>query len=152
MGVVKIRKAVGAIVYQRDEFLLVHKVKSIEEDKEIIGQWDFPKGGVNELDFDFKAAILRELKEETGSDSYRVTGIINKKISFDFPKPHKYDRQETVMFYVEYLGDRTDLKPQDDEIDKVKFFSKEDLTSILSLKETIEFFKEVVLPYNDTVL
>lgn len=146
MGIDKIRTAVGAIVYQKDEFLLVHKVKSIEENKEITGQWDFPKGGVKELDHDFKAAILRELKEETGSDNYRVAAAINKKICFDFPKSHKYDKQETVMFYVEYLGDRTELRPQDDEIDVIKFFSKEDLMNILSLKETIEFFKEVVLP------
>jgi len=47
------------------------------------------------------------------------------------------------MFYIEYLGDRKDLKPQDEEIDEVKFYSKDDLLRILSLEETREFLNEV---------
>jgi putative (di)nucleoside polyphosphate hydrolase len=78
----KIRKAVGAVVFQNDEYLLVHKVKSINGKANIAGHWDFPKGGVEESDRDFEAAIIRELKEETGSDNYRIINKFDKKICF----------------------------------------------------------------------
>lgn len=96
----KIRKAVGAVVFQNDEYLLVHKVKSINGKTNIAGHWDFPNG-------------------------------------------HIYDKQETMMFYVEYLGDRRDLKSQDEEIHIVKFFSKYELMRIMDLEETCEFLNEV---------
>lgn len=143
MDVIKIRKAVGAIVFQDDEYLLVHKVKSIDCNENIVGHWDFPKGGLKESDIDLETAILRELKEETGSNNYRIIKKFDKKICFVFPKTHKYDKQETVMFYVEYLGDRGDLKSQDDEIDYVKFYSKGEIMSVLCFEETREFLNEL---------
>jgi putative (di)nucleoside polyphosphate hydrolase len=88
-------------------------------------------------------AVMRELKEETGSDNYKIIMKFDKKICFEFLKPHRYDRQETVMFYVEYLGDSTDLKPQDDEIDAVKFYGRNEVISIISLEETRRFLEEV---------
>lgn len=139
----KIRKAVGAVVFQNDEYLLVHKVKSITSKVNLAGQWDFPKGGVQESDEDLEIAILRELKEETGSDNYRIIKKFHEKICFVFPESHKYDRQETVMFYVEYLDDRGDLKPQDEEIEEVKFYSKDEVINILCLEETRKFLNEV---------
>lgn len=144
----RIRKAVGAVVFQNNEYLLVHKVKNHNNSEDIIGHWDFPKGGVEQLDKDLETAILRELREETGSSNYRIISRFNKKIYFTFPTSHKYDSQETVMFYVEYLGSKEELKPQDNEIDEVKFFCKDDLMRILYHKETQEFlnksFNEIV--------
>lgn len=139
----RIRHAVGAIVYQNDEYLLVHKVKDINSKTNSIGHWDFSKGGIEESDKDLETAVLRELKEETGSERYKITRRFDKKICFTFPQGHKYDRQETIMFYVEYLGDREDLKPQDEEIDEVKFFGMHDLMEILCLEETREFLCEL---------
>lgn len=142
-GFMKTRQAVGAVVFQNEEYLLVHKVKSINSNTDTIGHWDFPKGGTKESDKDLETAVLRELKEETGSDNYRIISRFDRKICFSFPKGHKYDRQETIMFHVEYLGDRGDLRPQDEEIDGVKFVSKSDLMRILCLKETREFLGEI---------
>ncbi len=49
---------------------------------------------------------------------------------------------------MEYLGNRGELKLQDEEIDEVKFFCKEDLMRILYHEETHEFlnkaFNEIV--------
>lgn len=139
----KIRKAVGAVVFQNNEYLLVHKVKSITANVNLAGHWDFPKGGVQTSEEDLESAILRELKEETGSNNYKIIKKFDKKICFEFPETHKYDRQETMMFYVEYLGDRGELKPQDEEIEDVKFYSKDEVMNILHLEETHEFLKEV---------
>jgi len=139
----KIRKAVGALVFQNNEYLLVHKVKSVDMKSDMKGHWDFPKGGIQESDEDLESAILRELKEETGSTNYKIISRFDKKICFTFPSTHKYDSQETVMFHIEYLGDRKDLKAQDEEIDEVGFYSKDDLMRVLSLEETREFLSEV---------
>lgn len=140
----KIRKAVGAVVFQDNEYLLVHKVKSIDTKSNITGQWDFPKGGVYELDENLEAAILRELREETGSNNYNIISRFDKKICFTFPEGHRYDKQETVMFYIEYLGNRRELKSKDEEVDKVKFFSKDEVMNILKLEETQKFLSEVI--------
>lgn len=142
MDHMKIRKAVGAVVFQNKEYLLVHKVKNANNEA-VIGHWDLPKGGIEEQDEDLEMAILRELKEETGSDNYSIVGMFDNKICFTFPDTYAYDSQETVMFYVEYFGDRNDLNPQDDEIDEIMFYSKDDLLKIIQLNETFEFLEKV---------
>jgi putative (di)nucleoside polyphosphate hydrolase len=84
-----IRKAVGAIITQGDEILLVHKVKMMDGKKgpeQTQGQWDFPKGGVLPSDENLSNALLRELREETGSTQYRIIKQFEKKICFEFPK------------------------------------------------------------------
>jgi putative (di)nucleoside polyphosphate hydrolase len=142
-----VRKAVGAVIFQNEEYLLVRKVKvmnGVNGSEDIAGHWDFPKGGVNASDESMEMALFRELKEETGSESYRIIKEFNKKICFEFPETHKYDCQETIMFLVEYLGDRTDLKSQDAEISMVEFFSKVEILNIICLEETIKFIREVL--------
>ena len=69
-----VRKAVGDIVLHDDEYLLVHKVKVMNTGKgpvSIPGVWDFPKGGMQETETAIEA-VLRELREETGSQSYQI--------------------------------------------------------------------------------
>lgn len=140
----KVRKAVGAIVFQNDQYLLVHKVMCMDSGKGIEGIWDFPKGGIDKQDLNSEQALLRELKEETGSEAYRVIQKFEQKLCFNFPRMHKYDCQETIMYYVEYLGDGSDLVPQDKEISEIRFFDKAGVMENISLPETIEFFSNVI--------
>ncbi|CAG7622953.1 RNA pyrophosphohydrolase [Paenibacillus solanacearum] len=142
-----IRQAVGAIVQCNGQFLLVHKVKGAQG--KIKGVWDFPKGGVESHDVGLEAALLRELKEETGSAMYAVKKRFDARVSFEFDEKTRriigYERQETTMFLVEYTGDMTDLKPEDDEIDDVKWFSPEDVKPLV-FPEARRFFEQYVLP------
>ncbi len=147
-----IRQAVGAIVFQHNEFLLVHKVKIsdiAEEHTMSKGEWDFPKGGVKHSDDDLASAILRELEEETGSKEFRVIKQFKDKICFVFPKEIQsnlgYEKQETTMFYVEYIGDRTDLHPKDNEISHVEFFETPNLLGVLNHDDTKGFFERILL-------
>jgi putative (di)nucleoside polyphosphate hydrolase len=142
----KVRKAVGAVIKFRNRFLLIHKVriKDLKNGAEnILGEWDFPKGGAKDLE-NLKNAVIRELKEETGSDRYKIIKEFDNKISFEFPEPIKkkigFDMQETTMFLIDYLGDCSDLKPQDDEIDNICFFDSEEVLNKLTHKESKEFF------------
>ncbi len=141
-----IRKAVGAIVFKEDKFLLVHKVKvnGVNGKENIKGEWDFVKGGIEDFDKDKKAAILRELLEETGSNKYKIIKEYSDKLNFDFDtetaKKLNYKSQMTTLFLVEYLGNGDDLKSNDEEIDKISFFKTPKLLNILSQDETKNFF------------
>ncbi|MFX0114148.1 MAG: NUDIX domain-containing protein [Candidatus Hodarchaeota archaeon] len=144
-----IRKAVGAIVKHGDEFLLVHKVKIMNSQSSPIGikgEWDFPKGGVKPTDTDMTKALLRELEEETGSDQYVIIKEFEELLSFKFSaslqKRLGFERQETTMFLVEYMGEMTNLVPQDEEIDQIEFFSREEVIERLFHEETRDFFKK----------
>lgn len=141
-----VRNAVGAIVTQNNEILLVHKVKMmdvVEGGCNIVGTWDFPKGGVLVSDTSLEEALMRELQEETGSKQYKIEKRFKETIDFNFPKGYKYHTQKTVMYHVSYIGDRSDIKVQDDELDDIKFVKYEDVFSSLELEETRIFFNNV---------
>ncbi|MFW6025816.1 MAG: NUDIX domain-containing protein [Candidatus Woesearchaeota archaeon] len=147
MSNIKIRKAVGAIVKQNDLFLLIHKIKmmnSLNGPEKIKPRWDFPKGGIKKSDLNLEQAILRELKEETGSDNYKIVKKFNEKIVFDFPDEIKeklgFHRQEVTMFLVEFSGDTKLLKSQDDEIDNINFFSRDEVNNMISFQDSKDFF------------
>ncbi|GEN46871.1 hypothetical protein AHA02nite_26470 [Alkalibacillus haloalkaliphilus] len=142
-----IRKAEGAIVYKGNEFLLVHKVKvsALEKGSLMEGEWDFPKGGVEQNDLSLEHAILRELEEETGSTQYRVIKQFDDKICFSFGKSFQeqtgWKKQETTIFLVEYFGDDSDLVPKDREIAEVNFLPYEEVYERLTHKDTKQYFK-----------
>ncbi|MFC1682106.1 NUDIX hydrolase [Nanoarchaeota archaeon] len=147
----KVRKAVGAIVKKDNLFLLIHKVKMMSSSKgpeKINPRWDFPKGGVKDTDVDLEQAILRELKEETGSTQYNILKKFDEKIIFEFPKEIQnklgFKSQEMTMFLIDFLGDKDSLKPQDEEIDDIKFVSKEEVKEIIVFEDSKDFFKRNV--------
>ncbi|KMJ58349.1 NUDIX hydrolase [Bacillus sp. LL01] len=144
----KIRQAVGAIVTIREHYVLILKTKinTTEGKNEIVGEWDFIKGGVEERDSSLQEAILRELKEETGMDSYSVECKLEEKIKFEFPedvaKRIGFHSQETTMFLVECKGNIADCKPLDDEISEIGIFKKEEVLRMLSHEETKRYFSK----------
>lgn len=147
----KIRHAVGAIIRQGQEYLLVHKVKvmdTLEGPKSIPGMWDFPKGGVKPGESPYEA-VLREVREETGGERYRIVKQFDESIDFAFDEGARrtigYDRQETSMFLLEYLGDRFEPGSRDEEIDQVHFFSALEVSRHLAHQETKDYFVRVVL-------
>lgn len=143
MDIQKTRLAVGAVIMQCSQVLLVHKVKVMTEEQvndKVNGTWDFPKGGVEESDVNLEEALLRELEEETGSKAYRIIKRYNETIDFKFPKGYKYESQKTIMYHVIYTGDRSDIKAKDEEIDDIKFVEYKDVLNTLELEETKSFF------------
>ena len=145
----RIRKAVGAIITYNNEYLLVHKVKimnSLQGTVNIPGIWDFPKGGMKASETAMEA-ILRELREETGSQHYRIIKQCDEKIEVDFDEATRqltgYEQQEITMFTGEFLGVLTDLQPQDEEIDDICFLPCEKVIEYLSHDESRKFFQKL---------
>ena len=146
-----IRKAVGAVVVYEDRILLVRKINIMSAGLKpipIVGQWDFPKGGVKEEDQNSITAILRELKEETGSTSFEIIKEFEQKIRFTFPEATfaktGVSAQETTMFLVRYTGSNQKFIPQDKEIDCVIFFKKEEVMENISHEATKRFFEGII--------
>jgi broad specificity phosphatase PhoE/8-oxo-dGTP pyrophosphatase MutT (NUDIX family) len=138
-----VRKAVGAIVYQENKFIIVHKVLSSYGKSP--GVWDFPKGAVEEGE-SLEDAVIRELKEETGTDKYLIVRELPEKISFDFSEEIRkkigFERQETTMFLIEFFGNQDELQPCGKEIDEIMVVESRSLLSKLSHAETVSYIEK----------
>ncbi|WP_026907270.1 NUDIX hydrolase [Paucisalibacillus globulus] len=141
-----IRKAVGAIVYQGDKLLIVHKtnINTGKGKQTIEGEWDFVKGGVEEEDQDLQHSILRELQEETGSIEFKIIKVLKEKICFDFPDKISnqigFKSQETTMFLVKFFGDINSLRSIDSEISQIIFLDMDEAAEILTHRDTVNYF------------
>jgi putative (di)nucleoside polyphosphate hydrolase len=143
-----IRKAVGAIVYWNDKFLLVGKVKLMDMPNgpvDVPLAWNIPGGGVLDDDESNLSAIKRELREETGSERFEIIRQLDDNLCFVFPSGIQtesgFKRQETVMYLIQYTGDGEDLKPIDEEIERVEFVTKDKLLKRISVEETREYIR-----------
>jgi putative (di)nucleoside polyphosphate hydrolase len=141
------RKAVGAVIFKDDKFLLVQKIRAGKY--AIRPRWDFSKGGIDKKDKDMKKALFRELYEETGSRKYKIIKQFKDKTKIIWTKLYQkrlgFAGQETTMFLVEYVGNGKDLKPDKYEIRNIKFFTRKETLKRLRGKETIHFFRKNVL-------
>lgn len=138
-----IRQAVGAIIKQEQDYILVHKVKLMDGPQgpeHIAGIWDFPKGGVKQGEA-LLDAVIREIREETGAQHFRIIRQFDEKICFAF---NVHLSQETTMFLVEYTGNRFEVHPQDEEIDDVQFFVASEVCNYLTHQETKDFFMKML--------
>lgn len=144
-----IRYAVGAIVFHGTKFMLVHKVKirTLKGASDFKGEWDFPKGGVEQSDDSLTSALIRELEEETGSRNYQIIKQLAEPICFAFSKEFTeqtgYDKQMTTMFIVEYKGKPSLLKAKDNEINEILFLNKLEVLQRLTHYETKSYFEAV---------
>ncbi|MBR6790495.1 MAG: NUDIX hydrolase [Oscillospiraceae bacterium] len=147
----KIRRAVGAVIRNdKDQFLLVHKVKVMDAEdgkKRRMDSLDLPKGGVK-IGEGIEDAIRREVFEEVGAKEFAVIREIPARIRFDFPAELRsvigFDSQETVMFEVFCGEDISSFRCVDDEIDGYRFVARDEMQDILTLPETKEFWQRFI--------
>lgn len=131
------RKNVGSVIFKGNKFLLVlMPIKSFND------YWKFPQGGVGEGE-KRREAVIRELKEELGTDKF--------KIIKEYPYKHRYDWDETstklngnkwrgqkqTFFLVEFLGTDKDIKIDRNEISKYGWFTKEEVLKIVDKKHIL---------------
>jgi len=141
-----IRKAVGAVIRRNGEYLIAHKVL-IPRYKIPLDEWGFPRGGIEEGE-DIEKALIRELKEETGSDSYKIIERLGE-FRFEFPenlkKVSRHQAQTNIIYLVDFLGDESELKPDGVEIEDLKWVGPDELLEMIAFEEQKEFFRKKVL-------
>ncbi len=116
--------------------------------------WQFPQGGINE-DETPKQALLRELKEEIGTDQVEIIAEFPEWISYDFPsseweKKYPYKGQNQKYFLVRLKEDAVinlelDETPEFEDyifVDEQELFKKALYMKRKAYRRVINFFKK----------
>jgi 8-oxo-dGTP diphosphatase len=126
--------AVGAIIFRRDEVLLIRRGKA-----PALGKWSMPGGAVN-LGEGLEEAVVREVEEETGLKVRPVR--LGKVVDRIFR-----DEEGCVQYHfviVDYLCDVLDGQPQPkSDAAAVGYFKITDLESLDMTEGTAEVIREV---------
>jgi putative (di)nucleoside polyphosphate hydrolase len=131
------RKNVGSVIFKGNKFLLVlMPIKSFSD------YWKFPQGGVNEGE-KRREAVMRELKEELGTDKFKIIKQYPYKHRYDWDETstksngYKWRGQKQTFFLVEFLGTDKDIKIDKEEISKYGWFTKEEVLEIVDKKHIL---------------
>lgn len=118
-------------------------------------QWNFPGGGIDTGEL-ADSAIMRELEEELGTNKFTIISRSKNKMYYDWPdfvikkryseKHELFRGQETIHFYIEYLGTKSEIKIDKKELKKSKWVKLLDLENYLIFdnqwRETKQVLKE----------
>ncbi|MCX6130934.1 MAG: RNA pyrophosphohydrolase [Proteobacteria bacterium] len=121
------RDCVVAVICHSDGSLLAG------ERADQLGAWQLPQGGMDPGESP-EQTLLRELKEEIGTNSIRIIQKLSGLIRYDFPPEmregpaKKYRGQQQVWFMVELnSGAIPDLKLADGEFQNLRWMSANEL-------------------------
>ena len=115
------RPNVGAALFNRQGQVLVARRADLPNAEGAPGMWQLPQGGIDG-DEDPAVAVLRELREEVGTDNARILGEHPDWLSYDLPLElmgralgGRFRGQRQRWFALRFLGQdqeiRLDLDP-----------------------------------------
>ena len=140
------RKNVSSIITKNSKYLLVQHPNYKEN------EWKFPSGGVEENET-IERACLRELKEELGTDKFRIIFKSKIKNKYDWPteiikkKGLKWKGQEQSIIILEFIGINKELKVDKSEIKKHKWVGGKELKKYLIFPNQFETFIKSIEEY-----
>jgi putative (di)nucleoside polyphosphate hydrolase len=109
------RSNVGAALFDRRGRILVARRAGSAADR-ITLSWQLPQGGIDDGE-DPRVAVLRELREEVGTDRAEIVGEHKEWLSYDFPDElvgrvlgGKYRGQRQKWFALRFQGDDSDIR------------------------------------------
>lgn len=107
------RRAVRAVIWEGDKLLLVATNR---------GDYKFPGGGVEKGETD-EAALLREIREETGYVNVEIGRLVGKAFqqSRDSGEPDTYFQMESVYYLCTLKGKKKESRGLDDYEEKLNF-------------------------------
>jgi len=106
------RNNVGAMVFKGNKYLLIQYHGGI---------WKMPQGGVHDGETR-KEALMRELKEELGTDKFKIIKRFLNKHQYDWDEEivrqngFKWRGQKQMFFLVEFFGKDGDIKLDTNEL------------------------------------
>jgi putative (di)nucleoside polyphosphate hydrolase len=114
--------------------------------------WQLPQGGIDKGESPGEA-LLRELKEEVGTDDVEVVAVMKDWISYDFPKlvaqkMYPFDGQKQKYFLVRLKPNaKVDINTKQPEFDDYKFVTLNEFYDYVNhfkrpvYKEVFKYFK-----------
>ncbi len=144
------RKSTIAVVVDKNKKILLVQKKNYQDN-----EWQFPGGGVEDGETE-EQTILRELKEELGTDKFVVLkkskndlkyawadDVIERKLR---EKGKTYLGQKVAQFLVKFLGEPEEIIYQPEEIKKIIWVKPSELDKYFvfpnQLAETKKLFEE----------
>ncbi len=110
------RLNVGAALFNRDGLVLVARRADMPNAEGAAGGWQLPQGGVDEGE-DLRAAVIRELAEEIGTDKAEILAEHDVWLSYDLPAEligkalgGKYRGQRQRWFALRFTGEDSDIR------------------------------------------
>ncbi|MCQ8241017.1 RNA pyrophosphohydrolase [Rhizosaccharibacter radicis] len=110
------RPNVGAVLFNRDGLVLVARRADLPNAEGRPGVWQLPQGGID-ADEDPAAAVLRELKEEVGTDNAAILGEHPDWLSYDLPPAlmgkalgGRFRGQRQRWFALRFLGEESEIR------------------------------------------
>ena len=116
MSLLPYRPNVGAVLFNRDGLVLVARRADLPNAEGPAGGWQLPQGGVDEGE-DLRAAVLRELAEEVGTDRAEIIGEHDAWLTYDLPAEligvalhGRYRGQRQRWFALRFTGEDSDIR------------------------------------------
>jgi putative (di)nucleoside polyphosphate hydrolase len=108
------RRNVGAVLFNADGRVLLARRADLPPGTNTA--WQLPQGGLDEGE-EPRAAVLRELHEEIGTDRAEIIGEVAEWLSYDLPAElqgkalrGKYRGQTQKWFALRFLGEDKDIR------------------------------------------
>lgn len=121
------RDNVSCLVFKKDKFLLVQLIGWPKD------FWKFPQGGIKPGEGE-KEAVFRELKEELGTDKFKILTKSPYLHQYDWDKDSiekagfRWKGQRQKFYLVEFLGKDKDIRINTKEIQNYKWVERDQLT------------------------
>lgn len=139
--IIKLRQAVSAIVFKDNKFLMVSGKDWPK------GSWCFPQGGIKAKETHIRA-VERELKEELGTDKFKILGKSAIDHMYLFPDKIRKKKgcggQYQTIWFVELLGDTSEIKKSGDELMNLGWFNDENIIPSMMYPEQKEVFSRIL--------
>ena len=110
------RPNVGAVLFNRDGLVFVARRADLPNAEGAAGGWQLPQGGIDP-DEDPRAAVLRELAEEIGTDRAEIIAEHDVWLRYDLPPElvgvalgGRYRGQMQRWFALRFTGEDGDIR------------------------------------------
>lgn len=139
MSILPYRPNVGAVLFNRDGKVFVARRADLPNAEGLAGGWQLPQGGIDPEE-DPRAAVLRELREEIGTDRAEIIGEHDAWLTYDLPAEligvalrGRYRGQTQRWFALRFTGQDGDIRldaDPDPEFDDWRWVELAELPSL----------------------